>query len=128
MTEASDYLKEELVSIPNDIRDTELEIIRLTNNVNTFKNKLKQLQSNIMRKITQEIYEDTGKPAYTNDTQRDAELSVRLSGNKLKIEYEDKLKIDKENLGRQEVKLNFLKNRFKSIGYLVKIFLWEGEK
>jgi len=127
MTEASDYLKEEIVKIPTEIRDCEVELMRLNNEIKKIEDNMEEIKSRTMIKIAEETY-NGDKKVFTNETARQAELKQRLKINELYQTQEKKLKLLKKDLSEESIKLNLLKNKKWSLGNLVKILLWEHEE
>jgi hypothetical protein len=85
-------LKQILEFLREDIKQTELRILDYTNNIKKQKQEIDNYFKSKMVKITNEI-DDKGKPIFSNQDKRNAEINIRLNDDKY---YNDKL-IDLEN-------------------------------
>lgn len=95
-------------------RNIELEIHKLYREKNELEHKLKLYESTILSNISQEINKKTGKPIFTSDTTRRAELERRLSEDTIYQRLNENLKEINDNIVIKKIDLNYYTNLLKN--------------
>lgn len=102
-------LKERLLNLPNEIEELKIEILTKQEKVSTIKDKLKMWELTEMSYIANEV-DDNGKPKYSNDVKRNAELQHRKDQSEDYLEHENALRALEREVAVQNIFLDKLYN------------------
>ena len=105
---------EELLSLPNDIKELELKLMGYNYKKLALKKLLNSTEIKLMAKISSEK-DDKGKAIFSNDTLRRAELDNRLRKDTQYDVIKEELKEVEVKEAEEKIEHTYLRRRFSSI-------------
>lgn len=118
---ATEQIKTNLETLPGKIADIETEMIRMQNELEEAKLVMKSIENSAWSKVVEEINPDTGKPRYTNESQRRSATDVELSISPSVIELKKRIVDTARKIAEETIRRDFLSRNFRAAEALARM-------
>lgn len=115
----------DLMRLPEEINNQEAEILKLSLEFENSKKELKNYELELLASITNEKNDD-GKPIFSNETLRTAELAKRMNAYLEAQRLREKVEKTGFALDVSKIQLSFLNNSFSSRRAMTRLLDVEG--
>lgn len=102
-------LRDRLLSLPSEIEKSKIDLLDKQESLRVAKELLKYWEISELSRISEEL-DDKGKPKYSNETKRQAELQHRMSSSEAYEEMERKANILDREVAVLNIKIDKLYN------------------
>ena len=120
-------MRDDIIDIPTELEFQETELINANYNIDTIKKEKQELEIMWRKEIAEDTIKvgDKTKPKFSNETLREAEFKKRSGINLGYNELCEKERKLSQAANVVKVQIEYLKTKFKAIGYLIEIIKLE---